>query len=101
MAKRQKEWAKRTRAQLLALLGAICRRCGSREHLTFDCIIPTGPKHHRFDTSHRMSFYRSMHQIGNLQVLCHECNSRKGNFQRIGSAVLLSNLKQQHQSKTI
>lgn len=78
MAKRQKEWAKAKRAELMATLGAVCVTCGTTEKLTFDCIQPQGDEHHRKDTSARMSFYRKQHAAGNVQVLCHECNSRKG-----------------------
>ena len=78
MAKTQKEWAKRRRDELMALLGRVCALCGSTERLEFDCIKPMGDAHHRFDTSHRISFYRRQHAAGNLQVLCSTCNSRKG-----------------------
>ncbi len=52
--------------------------CGTTEQLEFDCIKPMGDKHHRYDTSQRMSFYRRRHAEGNLQVLCSTCNARKG-----------------------
>ena len=78
MAKRHKQWARRKREQLMSALGATCARCGKTEDLTFDCIIPMGDKHHRFDTSARMSFYNAMLRVGNLQILCAKCNARKG-----------------------
>ena len=90
MAARQKDWAKRERARLLELLGARCRHCGATADLSFDCIRPMGYRHHALDTSARMSFYRAMHRIGNLQVLCVECNARKGN----GACLLTAALAQ-------
>lgn len=78
----QKEWARRARANLLALLGPSCAYCGSVHGLTFDCISPKGDRHHRMDTSARMSFYRGQERAGNLQVLCLTCNSRKGESER-------------------
>ena len=78
MAKAQKEWARRQRRALMAELGEVCVFCGSVLNLEFDCKKPMGDAHHRYDTSHRMSFYRKQHANGNLQVLCRRCNARKG-----------------------
>lgn len=76
---RQKEWARRTREKLIALLGGKCVWCGAVENLSFDCILPQGPDHHRrMDWSGRMSFYRAQNDSGNLQILCVSCNSKKG-----------------------
>ncbi|MFO1487976.1 MAG: hypothetical protein U1F65_05825 [Verrucomicrobiota bacterium] len=79
MSKATKEWARKARRELLAELGAWCHWCHTTENLTFDCIIPTGDDHHRGSTDQRMSFYRREHrEHNNVQVLCHNCNSRKG-----------------------
>jgi 5-methylcytosine-specific restriction endonuclease McrA len=80
MAKRQKEWARKARFELMFKLGGACSVCGTDRDLDFDCIIPQGPAHHRdMDTSHRMSFYRRQHAEGNLQLLCrrNKCHSKK------------------------
>lgn len=77
MAKRQKAWARRARAQLMLELGGVCAECGAVTNLVFDCIQPTGDRHHRMDTSARMSYYRTERQRGNLQVLCDDCNTHK------------------------
>jgi len=79
MAKRQKEWARRARFELMFKLGGACFECGTDKHLDFDCIIPQGPAHHRsMDTSQRVSFYRRQHKEGNLQLLCrHKCHKKK------------------------
>lgn len=78
MGKIQKEWARKRRIELTMLLGGTCRECGTEDNLTFDCVIPQGDKHHKMDTSARMSFYNFQFRLGNLQVLCDKCNSRKG-----------------------
>lgn len=78
MAKRQKEWAKKARFELMFKLGGICSVCGTDKNLDFDCIEPQGPFHHRIEPSHRMSFYRRQHKEGNLQLLCrHKCHKEK------------------------
>lgn len=79
MGQRQKEWARRARMDLLVVLGGQCVCCGTTQDLEFDCIAPAGDRHHRLDTSARMSFYRSQHyHHANLQILCRTCNSKKG-----------------------
>ena len=77
MSKRQKEWAKEARARLMNKLGGVCIICQTNENLTFDCIEPKGDRHHRMDSSSRMSFYHGEHKLGNLQILCERCNNRK------------------------
>lgn len=78
MGKPEKEWAKRKRRELIALLGNVCAHCGTDENLEFDCVSPKGHRHHRGDASQRMCFYRRQFREGNLQVLCTVCNARKG-----------------------
>lgn len=79
MGLRQREWAKRARLALVVLLGGKCVYCGSKRHLELDCIKPRGHGHHgAIDQSRRVSFYRKELRIGNLQVLCKSCNSKKG-----------------------
>jgi len=51
--------------------------CGATESLEFDCIEPRGDRHHRMDSSARMSFYHQQHRLGNLQVLCSHHNNLK------------------------
>ena len=78
MGRVEKEWARRKRRELMALLGNVCAYCGTTENLEFDCISPRGDRHHRGDASQRMCLYRRQFREGNLQVLCNVCNSRKG-----------------------
>lgn len=77
MGKRQRAWARRERARLVASLGAICQGCQAETDLEFDCITPMGHAHHKFDSSRRLSFYHGQARAGNLQILCRFCNSIK------------------------
>lgn len=77
MAKRQKEWARRERTRIMAILGNVCAECGSTDSLEFDCIFPQGDKHHKLATDSRMCFYRVQLARENLQLLCTDCNSEK------------------------
>lgn len=78
MGARQKEWARKARKTLRATLGNKCALCGTTRRLEFDCIIPQGDAHHKFDTSARMSFYRQQFREGNLRLLCQRCNGSEG-----------------------
>jgi hypothetical protein len=78
MATRQVEWARLERSRLTAILGGRCRACGTDQCLTFDCIRPTGPRHHRLSSVGRICFYREQMRRGNVQLLCSLCNSKKG-----------------------
>lgn len=75
---RRTAWAKRKREWLLAALGPKCVQCGATNCLTFDCRVPTGDDHHRLNQANRMTYYMRQAMMGNLQVLCSDCNSRKG-----------------------
>ncbi len=77
MGARQKRRARERRIELMMLLGYCCCKCGSEEELEFDCKEPQGDSHHRMDTSHRMCFYYKQHRLGNLQILCSKCHSKK------------------------
>lgn len=79
MGQRQKDWARHTRLKLRRLLGMACKVCNSKYYmkLEFDCIIPQGDTHHRYEWSHRMSFYNQQYRNGNLQLLCQKCHNKK------------------------
>lgn len=82
MAKRQKNWARRAKTALFALLGGKCVKCGTTENLTFDCIVPQGDRHHKTDTSARICFYRRQHyEHQNVQILCRFHNIEKSDNQ--------------------
>ena len=83
MGKVQKEWARKARIELMMILGGYCV-CGADDNLEFDCIIPQGDTHHKYDTSHRMSFYRRQHfQFKNLQILCAKCHNKKTHYEQL------------------
>ena len=75
------EFAYRKRQAIFEVLGKKCAACGVTEKLEFDVIIPQpqAKSHHQdFSFAQRMIFYCRQLSAGNLQVLCSECNSRKG-----------------------
>lgn len=77
---------------MLQSLGGKCVRCGSTSNLTFDCIKPTGDGHHRMSSIQRMTYYLTQARKGNVQVLCFDCNIRKGGHAQppfIASACLI------------
>lgn len=63
-------------------LGMQCAICNATKKLVFDCKVPLGDTHHKWESSRRMSFYRLQHRIGNLQVLCSKCNEAKAREER-------------------
>ena|ERR1017187_4170465 len=81
---RQKRFYKRLRTWLLVELGGVCSICKSSEELELDVRIPIGErketkeKHHCMSSNQRITFYRKQYEVGNLQLLCSKCNSRKG-----------------------
>lgn len=80
MGARQREWARSTRALLVERLGGRCALCGATETLEFDHVDPTTRTwvaRHR-DPSWRMSTLRREIAAGLIQLLCAECNKRKG-----------------------
>jgi len=77
MGLKQREWARSQTLVLRELLGGACAHCGVEEKLEFDCIEPCGHWHHKIEWSWRISFYRQQLRVGNLQLLCQTCNSRK------------------------
>lgn len=78
MKSRQAIWAANEKFRLRVILGGRCARCGLQHCLTFDCIKPTGDKHHRMGSTARVAFYKAQMAKGNLQLLCSACNSAKG-----------------------
>jgi len=77
MAKRQVEWARKARHQLVLALGANCAYCGNTNELELDCIVPQGHRHHAIGFTARVSFYRGQLKVSNLQLLCEKCHNEK------------------------
>ena len=83
MGRKQKQWAVRARRKLMSFLGDRCAICFTDQNLTFDCIIPTGDRHGKKDTSARMSFYHFQFYSDNLQILCEDCHHRKNTREQV------------------
>jgi hypothetical protein len=83
MARRHKLWAAAARARMKLILGGFCASCGSKDMLEFDCIEPAGDRHHRMTAPARISFYRAQMRMGNVQLLCQQCNSLKGDMNAV------------------
>jgi 5-methylcytosine-specific restriction endonuclease McrA len=81
VARRHRERAKQARWQLICDLGGKCVSCGSVEDLEIDHKDPRLKMYvtNQLDPSWRVSMYRREAKYGMLQVLCADCNSRKGN----------------------
>lgn len=81
MARRQREWAKRARLQLIESLGGKCVDCGSVEELQLDHIEPCTWAERRpfMEQSQRLSVMRREAKEGKITVRCKRCNVSKGN----------------------
>jgi hypothetical protein len=77
MGARQKDWARRERIRIIAILGGKCTDCHSQEQLELDCIEPRGHCHHSAEASVRISFYRKQMREGNLALRCRSCHAKK------------------------
>jgi 5-methylcytosine-specific restriction endonuclease McrA len=82
MSKRQKQWARVTRARLIRSYGGKCSCCGGTEHLQFHLLRPAREGHHGRDTSSRTSFYRRQARQANLQLVCARCHTAITSYQR-------------------
>jgi len=79
-----KEWLKLKarlqvrRAFLVIKLGGKCRMCGSTEELELD--HPNGKDYEarKLSPQMRMKRYEENYENGQLDLLCHNCNSRDG-----------------------
>ena len=95
MGLRQRQWARRKRRMWTEIFGGVCAHCGhdgmtksgrpsKKNYLTFDIKDPTlinghGDDHHKKGMSERMCFYHKQIALGNVQLLCKNCNDKKGN----------------------
>jgi len=73
-----KAWVKRVRAALLKQLGGKCKKCGSRQELTFDHIHGRDYALEKMSQSGRLCRIKREAKQGLIQVLCNPCNARKG-----------------------
>lgn len=79
MARRQREWAKRKRLELVSLLGGRCVDCGEDrpQVLCVDHKLPRRWDLRKLDPSGRVSRYFREFRRGVLTVRCVVCNSSK------------------------
>jgi 5-methylcytosine-specific restriction endonuclease McrA len=82
---RHNAWAKRARLKLIALLGGMCVNCGATEDLEIDHIDASKKEKptHVMSSRGRIGEYKRQIAIGNAQVLCGRCNSKKGDREQI------------------
>ncbi len=78
MGYRQKSWATRKRLELVKLLGGECRQCGSKGDLQIDHINGKSWTANKVGSDTRVCRYMREMKEGKLQVLCGDCNSKKG-----------------------
>ena len=69
----------RRKVQLLASLGGKCVACGATEGLEFDHIRPADWPRNAYSSHHRLKLYAMEATVGNIQLLCADCNKRKSN----------------------
>jgi len=79
MGMRQRIWAARRRAELIAALGGRCAICGATDDLQVDHKDGRDWDVGRVELSWRISIYWREHAEGKLQCLCGQCNTRKSN----------------------
>ena len=78
MGKRQREWARRKRAELIKTLGERCTKCGAVDNLEVDHIIGRDYTLNKLSQDQRISRYTKELALGQLQLLCDNCNRQKG-----------------------
>jgi 5-methylcytosine-specific restriction endonuclease McrA len=78
MGLRQRAWANRAKAKLIAELGGECVMCGTTEDLEIDHLYKREWSIRNTEFSWRISKYRKEAALGLLQLLCGDCNKFKG-----------------------
>ena len=80
MGKRQRVWAQKKRAALVAALGGRCAKCGTddEDKLEIDHLFRRDWDVVKAGSTWRISIYYKELKNGLIQLLCSKCNSRKG-----------------------
>src|SRR5262249_53207718 len=78
MSKSSSEWARRRRAKLLCQLGSKCAACGATDELQLDLVSAAGVQTHGNGRTGRICFYVRQWRMGNVRLLCADCNELKG-----------------------
>lgn len=78
MSRRQRDWANRAKAKLIADLGGKCVMCETTENLEIDHIYRREWSICGTEFSWRISKYRKEAKAKLLQLLCGSCNKFRG-----------------------
>lgn len=80
MSKSAKKWAVKRRHELIEELGGKCALCGESkyEKLEFDHIHGKDWSARGMSTDQRMCRYQKEAKLGLIQILCKDCNDKKG-----------------------
>lgn len=62
---------------LIASLGAKCEACGAKEDLQLDLVTPLKGVSHGNGRTGRLCFYIRQWRLGNVRLLCADCNQLK------------------------
>ncbi len=76
MGQRQRDWARRKRAQLICELGGKCALCGSEADLQFDHPYGRDWSMRKKDSSWRISILTKEISRGLIRLLCATCNAK-------------------------
>lgn len=90
VTKRHIRRAKHLKLILFSWFYPRCNFCHSVNELEIDLITALGDAHHRYNSHRRYLFYVRQFVMGNVQILCKKCNSRKGLNERYGSVNFLA-----------
>lgn len=80
MGKRQREWARKERRRLVALLGGHCQRCGEfiYDQLEFHHTVPRAWVANHTSSCWRVTRYKQDIEAGIVILLCKKCNKAVG-----------------------
>lgn len=78
MAKRNKLWAKKKRAEIVRALGGKCKVCGATEELEIHHIFGRKYDLELIGSDSRVSRYIKELRAGLIDVLCRSCNAKIG-----------------------
>jgi 5-methylcytosine-specific restriction endonuclease McrA len=95
---RNKEKREKRRELIYEVLGSQCVECGSTSNLEIDHINPSLKENRISPLAQGLS--KTLND-DNLQLLCHECHSKKSKYQRNAAWNLFRSLSLEEQNKLI